>query len=120
VTRAITIVGSSVAINEPWAGRFGASDLLGGRGFEPADQNFALSDSGCLWQIVASRTRAEQEALALKASRIVRQAAKTRAAIELLRSWRGGDQTEQRSTLEFLRTALDENRVPGSKLFERG
>jgi hypothetical protein len=120
VTRAIAIVGSSVAINEPWSRGFGASDLLGGRGFEPADQNFALTDSGRLWQVVALRTWAEQDALALEASRIVRPAAKTRAAIEVLRSWREGDQTEQRSTLEFLRTALDGNRLPGTKLFERG
>ena len=120
MTGAIAIVGSSAAINEPWAGRFGASDLLGGRGFEPADQNFALTDSGRLSQVVASRTRAEQDVLDLRIPWIAPQAARTRAAIELLRSWRGGDQTEQRSTLEFLRTALDENRVPGSKLFERG
>jgi hypothetical protein len=118
VTRSITVVGSSGAINEPWAMRFGPSDLLESRGFEFADQNFALTDSGQLWQAVASRIRAEQDAVALETSRILRQAAKRQAAIELLRSWRQGDQAEHRSTLEFLRTALDENRMPGTKLFE--
>jgi hypothetical protein len=39
--------------------------------------------------------------------------------MELLRTWRRGDQTEMQSTLEFLRTALDENRLPGTKLFEQ-
>ena len=120
MTRAITIVGSSVPINEPWARSLGPSALVGGRGIEPTDQNFALTDSGRVWQVVASRIRGEQDAVVLETSRITRQAAKTQAAIELLRSWREGDPTEQRSTLEFLRTALNENRVPGSKLFERG
>lgn len=117
--RAITIVGSSVAINEPWASRLPPPHVMRGRGLELADQNFALTDSGRLWELVASRIQGEQDAVASEAWRITRQAAKTRAAIELLRSWREGDQTEQRSTLEFLRTALDENRVPGTKLFER-
>jgi hypothetical protein len=116
----MTIVGSSGAINEPWAMRFGPSDLFESRGLESADQNFALTDSGRLWQVVASRTRTEQDTVTLETSRILRQAAKTQAAIELLRSWREGDQAEQRSTLEFLRTALDENRIPGTKLFEAG
>jgi hypothetical protein len=119
VTRTITtIVGSSVAIHDPWAAMFRPSDWSDRPEF--ADQNFAVTDSGRLWEVIASRTRVEQDALALETSRILRQAAKTRAAIELLRSWREGDQAELRSTLEFLKTALDENRIPGSKLFEPG
>jgi hypothetical protein len=120
VTRAVTIVGSSVAIDEPWGKRFGPPDLLEARVFELVDQNFALSDSGRLWQVAASQTLAEQTAAAFQRSQIIRHAAKTRAAIELLRSWREGDEAEQRSTLEFLRTALDGNRIPGIKLFKPG
>ncbi len=117
--RTITIVGSSSAISEPWGRMLGSSELEGGRGFEPTDQNFALTDSGRLWQVFASRIRVEQDAVVLEASRIIRQTVKTQAATELLRSWRKGDETEQHSTLEFLRTALDEHRVPGTKLFEQ-
>jgi hypothetical protein len=87
---------------------------------ELADQNFALTDSGFLWQVAACRRRAEQYTSASDAWRILRHAAKTRAALELLRSWREGDLQEQGETLDFLKTALDENRVPGNKLFERG
>lgn len=120
MTHSITIVGSSVAINEPWARRFGPPDLMVEDGFELADQNFALTDSGYLWQVIASRSRAEQDTAVSETWRILRQAAQIRAAMELLRSWREGDQTEQGSTLEFLKTALDENRAPGTKLFEKG
>lgn len=113
MTRAVTIIGSSGAINEPWA----PSDLFESRGLESADQNFALTDSGRLWP---SRSRTEQDTVTSDTSRILRRAAKTQASIELLRSWREGEQAEQRSTLEFLRTSLDKNRIPGSKLFEAG
>lgn len=39
------------------------------------------------------------------------------AAIQLLRSWRMGDEQEQRETLEFLKQALDEDRLSDRKLF---
>jgi hypothetical protein len=105
VISAITIVGSSVAINEAFAPRFA---LVLPHMLERDDENFAITDSGRLWQIVASQTQSEQNALAKK-----------HTAIELLQSWRAGNPTEQRSTLEFLKTALDENRTSGNKLFER-
>lgn len=118
MTRAIAIVGSSVAIDEPWGNRFGLVDHLEADAPELTDQNFALTGSGHLWRVVASGTLTEGSVVTMEASRIARQTAKTRAAIELLRSWRGGDQAEQRGTLEFLKTALNENRIPGTKLFD--
>ena len=39
------------------------------------------------------------------------------AAIELLRSWRDGDEEEQRETLEYLQRVLDEDRLSDRKLF---
>lgn len=45
------------------------------------------------------------------------QRAKNAAAIRLLRSWREGDKQEQRETLEYLKYALDEDRLSDRKLF---
>ena len=42
---------------------------------------------------------------------------KNRALIQLLRSWREGDEQEQRSTWEYLKQALDEDRLSERKLF---
>lgn len=42
---------------------------------------------------------------------------KNQAAIELLRSWRHGDEQEQRETLAYLKRALDEDRLSNRKLF---
>jgi hypothetical protein len=45
------------------------------------------------------------------------QSQKTLALIQLLRSWREGDEQEQRSTWEYLKQALDEDRLSERKLF---
>ena len=89
------------------------------RVFETREQNFALTVSGNLRQLIASRLQEEQEIIALNESRVASQEVKTRVVIELLRSWRKGDETEQRDTLEYLKTALDKNRIRGSKQFEQ-
>jgi len=39
------------------------------------------------------------------------------AAIQLLRSWRAGDKHEQTETWDYLRKALDEDRLSDRKLF---
>lgn len=39
------------------------------------------------------------------------------ALIELLRAWREGDEQEQRDTWEYLKQALDEDRLSDRKLF---
>ncbi len=44
------------------------------------------------------------------------QAGQNDVAIQLLRSWRDGDEDEQRETWEFLRQALDEDRLSQRKL----
>ena len=43
--------------------------------------------------------------------------AKNEAAIRLLRSWREGNEQEQRKTWEYLKRALDEDRLSYRKLF---
>lgn len=40
-----------------------------------------------------------------------------KAAIELLRSWREGDQQEQQETWDYLKRVLDEDRLSDRKLF---
>jgi hypothetical protein len=45
------------------------------------------------------------------------QAKKNQALIQLLRSWREGDEQEQRSTLEYLKHAIDEDRTSNRKIF---
>jgi len=46
-----------------------------------------------------------------------KQMQKNQAAIELLRSWRQGDEQEQRETLAYLKRVLDEDRLSDRKLF---
>jgi hypothetical protein len=48
---------------------------------------------------------------------ITEQIRRNQAAIELLRSWRDGDAEEQRETWEYLRRALDEDRLSDRKFF---
>jgi len=45
------------------------------------------------------------------------EAVKNSALIQLLRSWREGDEQEQRKTWEYLKQALDEDRLSERKLF---
>ncbi len=47
----------------------------------------------------------------------ITQSQKNSALIQLLRSWREGDEQEQKSTWEYLRQALDEDRLSERKLF---
>ena len=44
-------------------------------------------------------------------------AARNESAIQLLRSWRAGDEKEQHETWEYLKRALDEDRSSERKLF---
>ncbi len=47
----------------------------------------------------------------------IMQSQKNSALIQLLRSWREGDEQEQRNTWEYLQQALDEDRLSERKLF---
>ena len=50
-------------------------------------------------------------------SQSIVQSQKNNALIQLLRSWREGDEQEQRKTWEYLKQALDEDRLSERKLF---
>lgn len=45
-------------------------------------------------------------------------ASKNRVAIELLRAWRDGDESEQQETWHYLKQALEEDRLSNRKLFK--
>ncbi len=47
----------------------------------------------------------------------IAQSQKNHALIQLLKSWREGDEQEQRNTWEYLKQALDEDRLSERKLF---
>ena len=47
----------------------------------------------------------------------IAQSQKSRDLIQLLRYWREGDEQEQRTTWEYLRQALDEDRLSERKRF---
>jgi hypothetical protein len=50
--------------------------------------------------------------------RLLERRLRNRAAVELLKSWdEEGDETEQRETLEFLKVAIDANRLGQRKHF---
>jgi len=47
----------------------------------------------------------------------IEQSQKNHALIQLLKSWREGDEEEQRNTWEYLKQALDEDPLSDRKLF---
>ena len=62
------------------------------------------------YPIETGTSESSQDALAT-------QQAKNEAAIRLLRLWSEGDEQEQRETWEYLKRALDEDRLSNRKLF---
>ena len=87
-------------------------------------QSSSVTPSGFLWLQVLARM-ASETSLPISQSEIrkeepqqsIAQSQKNRALIQLLRSWREGDEQEQRSTWEYLKQALDEDRLSERKLF---
>ncbi len=87
-------------------------------------QSSSVTPSGFLWlqtlerlaykpTRMASQSEIEKKEFPQSAA----QSQKNRALIQLLRSWREGDEQEQRSTWEYLKQALDEDRLSERKLF---
>lgn len=81
-------------------------------------QTSSVTPSGFLWLRALARI-AYETPLAISPEEIgkrelpesIAQSQKKRALIQLLRSWREGDEQEQRNTWEYLRQALDEDRL---------
>jgi hypothetical protein len=87
-------------------------------------QSSTVTQSGSLWiqrllllnpekSLSVLQDRIEEGRLDRKAI----QSHKNYSLVQLLNSWREGDEQEQRETLNFLKKALDEDRVSERKLF---
>src|SRR5271165_2187600 len=87
-------------------------------------QSSSVTSSGSLWlQALARlvyeplRAASRREIESKELSQSMAQFQKNQGLIQLLRSWREGDEREQRSTWEYLKQALDEDRLSERKLF---
>ena len=118
-------ISNSRAAYEPFIGAFGTGMPFSGLSHSlQKAQSSSVTSSGSLWlqtlarlayepSGTASRNEIENRAHPQNAT----QSQKNRALIQLLRSWREGDEQEQRSTWEYLKKALDEDRLSERKLF---
>jgi site-specific recombinase len=87
-------------------------------------QSSSVTSSGSLWQHVPVRMAYKSSHLAWQRENIkhrfhedMARYQKNSELLDLLRSWREGDETEQRDTWEYLKQALDEDRLSERKLF---
>lgn len=87
-------------------------------------QSSSLTSYGSLWlQALANlgreplRAASQRETEGKELSQSTAQFQKNQGLIQLLRSWRTGDEQEQRSTWEYLKQSLDEDRLSERKLF---
>ena len=116
---------NSRAAHEPFIGAFGTGTPFSGLSHSLREtQSSSVTPSGSLWlQTLARlayeppRTVSQSEIKNKELPQSATQSQKNRALIQLLRSWREGDEQEQRSTWEYLKQALDEDRLSERKLF---
>ena len=83
-------------------------------------QSSSVTPSGFLWLQALARmayTVSQGEIKKNEHYQSVAQSQKNRALIQLLRSWREGDEEEQQKTWAYLKQALDEDRLSERKLF---
>ncbi|SRR6266849_2425028 len=87
-------------------------------------QSSAVTLNGFLWWRKLARmayenspTVSQNDLNKNEFSQSIAQSQKNSALIQLLRSWREGDEQEQRKTWEYLKQALDEDRLSERKLF---
>jgi hypothetical protein len=86
----------------------------------PEMQSSSVTLSGSLWQETLMRLApmaSENEIKRDASTHNSMSSQKKQALLELLRSWREGDEEEQRSTWEYLKRVLDEDRLSERKLF---
>ncbi len=115
---------NSRAAHEPF-GAFGNGTPFSGLSQSLQEtQSSSVTPSGSLWlQTLARlayeppRTASQSESENKELPQSAAQSQKNRALIQLLRSWREGDEQEQRNTWEYLQQALDEDRLSERKLF---
>jgi len=116
---------NSRATHEPFTGAFGTGTPFSGFSHSLQEtQSSSVTPSGSLWlQTLARfayeppRAESQSEIENKELPQSAAQSQKNSALIQLLRSWREGDEQEQRSTWEYLKQALDEDRLSERKLF---
>jgi len=118
-------ISNSRPAHEPFIGSFGTGTPFSGLSHSLREiQSSSVTPSGSVWLQTLARlayepphaapqSKIEKKELPQSAT----QSQKNRALIQLLRSWREGDEQEQRSTWEYLKQALDEDRLSERKLF---
>jgi hypothetical protein len=116
---------NSRAVYEPFIGASGyGTSFSAFSHYREEMQSSSVTPSGFLWLQTLARmayvpphiaSQGEVEKNELRQSSA--QSQKDRALIQLLRSWREGDEEEQQDTWEYLRQALDEDRLSERKLF---
>ncbi len=121
----LSSISNSRATYEPFIGASAFGALLSAFSDDLEEmQSSSVTPSGFLWlwtlarmayelPLTISRSEIEKKEL----SQSITQSQKNNALIQLLRSWREGDEQEQRNTWEYLRQALDEDRLSERKLF---
>jgi len=85
-------------------------------------QSSSVTPNGFLWWRTLARMTYENPLTVSqndlnKIRQSIAQSKKNLALIQLLRSWREGDENEQRNTWEYLKQALDADRPSERKLF---
>lgn len=114
---------NSRATHEPFIGAFGTGTPFSGLSHSLQEtQSSSVTPSGSLWLQTLARLAYESPRTASQSEnkelpQNAAQSQRNRALIQLLKSWREGDEQEQRSTWEYLKQALDEDRLSKRKLF---
>ena len=120
----LSSINNSQAAYEPFIGASAYGTTLSGfTDYLEEAQSSSVTPSGSLWLRTLARmayenpfTISQREIKKKELPQSIAQAQKNRDLIQLLRSWREGDE-EQRDTWEYLRQALDEDRLSERKLF---
>ena len=118
-------INNSRSAHEPFIGASGIGTHFSGLSHSLQEtQSSSVTPSGSLWLQTLARlayqsphTASQSEIENKELPQSATQSQKNRALIQLLRSWREGDEQEQRSTWEYLKQALDEDRMSERKLF---
>jgi hypothetical protein len=121
----LSSINNSRAASEPFISAPAYGTLFSGFSHSLDEmQSSSVTPSGLLWLQRLARI-AYENPLTVSQSEIeekelpesIAPSQKSRAFIHLLRSWREGDEQEQRNTWEYLKRALDEDRLSERKLF---
>ncbi len=122
----LSSINNSRAAYEPFisASAYGTRFSWFSRSLEEERQSSSVTQSGLLWLQALARI-AYENPLTVSQSEIeekelpqsIAPSQKNAALIQMLRSWREGDEQEQRNTWEYLKRALDEDRLSERKLF---